>query len=118
LRYRGAAMAEFWRALRTLRRSRPEQAEAAAQPAGAAQVLEASPKRPPLPPAPVEPSPAPKEPERRLIDRYATPVHAVPGRSLHETAAPWLPKEPEAGRHAASAPALRDIAPERTRKRN
>ena len=60
LRYRGAAMAEFWRALRTLKALQAEQA--AGQAAGA-HVLGAPPQRPGAP-APVAPCAVPDEPER------------------------------------------------------
>jgi hypothetical protein len=65
LRYRGAAMAEFWRALRTLKALQAEQAKPVEHAAGAARVLAAPPKRPPVSPAPVVTCPAPNEPESR-----------------------------------------------------
>jgi hypothetical protein len=95
-------MAEFSRALRTLKALQAEQA--AGQAAGA-HVLEAPPQRPGAP-APVAPCAAPDEPERGAGPRlqYVMPGQALPGRTLHEPAAPWLPNEPETGRarHAPS----------------
>jgi hypothetical protein len=95
LRYRGAAMAEFWRALRTLKALQAEQA-AANEPALAAHSLEAHPK-PPAARPPVVHRPRPDEPERDAAPRlnYLMPHPPAPGPTLHEPAAPWLPKEPE-----------------------
>jgi hypothetical protein len=98
LRYRGAAMAEFWRALKTLK---AEQA-AANEPALEAHPLAAQPTRPAAP-ARLAHRPQPDEPERRL--EYGLPEPLARGRALHEPAAPWLPNEPEPDRLAASAPA-------------
>jgi hypothetical protein len=102
LRYRGAAMAEFWRALRTLKALQAEQAKLLEQAAGG-HVLEGPPNKP-LPPAPVVPRPMPNEPERRLINEYVMPEQPGPGRTLHEPAAPWLPNEPAPGRDREEAP--------------
>jgi hypothetical protein len=89
LRYRGAAMAEFWRALRTLKAL---QAERALQ-ADAALVAR------PLRPAPrprLADRAQPNEPERAALPEpeYLPGGPHAPG-ALHEPAAPWLPDEPE-----------------------
>jgi len=108
LRYRGAAMAEFWRALRTLKALQAEQA--AAQAIGA-HVLEAPTERP-APRPPLVHRPQPDEPERAAARlQYLMPGQPLPGRTLHEPAAPWTPKEPEPRRHAASALAQPNLAP-------
>ena len=82
LRYRGAAMAEFWRAPRTLKALQAEQAHATS-------VALATPARADLP--------QPNEPERRAMPRldYAQSPPSAPGGTLHEPAAPWLPNQPE-----------------------
>jgi hypothetical protein len=115
LRYRGAAMAEFWRALKTLKALQAEQA-AEASATLAADPVDVHPKSQPTRPAarpPLVHRPRPSEPERRL--EYALPEPPARGRTLHEPAAPWLPNEPEtgAGPHAASQ--LTQPRPERTR---
>ena len=110
LRYRGAAMAEFWRALRTLKALQAEQAKPVERAAGAALAL-AAPGSRPAAGATVAPRAKPDEPERRASLRLddVMPEPGAPGRALHEQAAPWLPNEPETGsaRHAAAAPASR-----------
>jgi hypothetical protein len=108
LRYRGAAMAEFWRALRTLKALQAEQAVAQA----ATPVLEAQRKRP-RPPAPVAPCPAPNEPGRGddLRLQYLVPDQPLPGRTLHEPAAPWMPNEPDTDRLAPSEPPVLALLP-------
>jgi hypothetical protein len=115
LRYRGAAMAEFWRALKTLKALQAEQA-AAHEPALAAHSLEAHPK-PPAARPPLVRRPRPDEPERGAAPRlnYVTPDPAAPGRTLHEPAAPWLPNEPETGTLPHAASQLTEPRPERTR---
>ena len=82
LRYRGAAMAEFWRALRTLKALQAEQR--AGQVAAPKARPERSPARPPL-----VHRPQPSEPERSAGPRLAYPPSepGVPGRTLHEAAA-------------------------------
>jgi hypothetical protein len=89
LRYRAAAMAEFWRALRTLKALQAEQAVMELQEAVPAPVLGA---RPPL-----ADRLQPNEPERRAMPRldYVQSPPSAPGGTLHEPAAPWLPNEPE-----------------------
>ena len=73
MRYRSAAMAEFWRALRALKALQAEQAEQAA----GAQILEVPPKQPRAP-ARVASRPAPNEPERRPLHDYVIPDQAGP----------------------------------------
>ena len=98
LRYRGAAMAEFWRALRTLKALQAEQA------ANIASSLAAQPLDPrlktPAPRAPLIDRSPPNEPERDAGRRqeYVPTEPPASGRTLHEPAAPWLPNEPETGR--------------------
>jgi hypothetical protein len=101
LRYRGAALAEFWRALRTLKALQAEQAVAP----GAA--LAARPTRS-APRAPLAQAPPPSEPEPPACRlQYVMPEPPPPGRALHEPAAPWLPDEPETGGAHAAVPACR-----------
>jgi hypothetical protein len=92
LRYRGAAMAEFWRALRTLKALQAEQA--AAQAPGA-EMLELPPARTRAPEL-VASCPRPAEPEAALARRlqYAISGRPEPGVP-HEAPAPWPPNEPE-----------------------
>ena len=99
LRYRGAAMAEFWRALKTLKALQAEQA------ADTGPALEAHPMTPTARPALAHRG-RPSEPERAAEPRleYVLPAPPASGRALHEPAAPWTPNEPETGR-ARSAPA-------------
>jgi len=110
LRYRGAAMAEFSRALRTLKALQAEQTQPVEHAAGATLAL-AAPASRPAARATVGHRAKPDEPERgagrRLEHVLAEP--GAPGRALHESAAPWLPNEPAAGsaRHAPAAPASR-----------
>jgi hypothetical protein len=120
LRYRGAAMAEFWRALKTLKALQAEQ-KADTDAALAAQSLEARPldahlKAPPTRPAarpPLVHRPRPDEPERRL--EYALPEPPAHGRTLHEPAVPWLPNEPGTGILPHAASQVTQPRPERTR---
>jgi hypothetical protein len=107
LRYRGAAMAEFWRALRTLKALQAEQA-AETGPALEAHPLATHPARPAARP-PLVHRPQPNQPERPL--EYTLPESPAPARTLHEPAARWLPNEPEPRQHAASAPARPDLVP-------
>jgi hypothetical protein len=122
LRYRGAAMAEFWRALKTLKALQAEQA----RDDGAAVTV------PSLRPAAQPPLAAraqPNEPERRSASAPEEPrlEYLLPDRhasgALHEPAAPWLPNEPAPARErqeaagALLAPADRVTAvTERTRR--
>ena len=104
LRYRSAAMAEFWRALKTLKALQAEAAAVLEQAAGADLTLEV-----PIPqlaaPAPVRaqsPRPAarraqaeprrPNEPEPLMA--YLLPEPPIAGPALHEPAAP-APNEPD-----------------------
>jgi hypothetical protein len=110
MRYRGAAMAEFMRALRTLKAL-----QAQAQSPGA-EVLEPQPRQPRAPARAAFPH-APNEPERRsqsspdpVLD-YLLPDQPRLGRTLHEPAAPWLPNEPEPRQQAVLAPGQPNLAP-------
>jgi hypothetical protein len=96
LRYRGAAMAEFWRALKTLKALQAEQA-AANEPALAADPVEVHRKAPPTrreARPPLVHRPRPDEPERDAAPRleYVSTEPPARGRTLHEPAASWLPK--------------------------
>jgi hypothetical protein len=100
-------MAEFWRALRTLKVLQAEQAAGQA----AAHVLEAQPPHThPMSPTPRPPlARQPNEPERAAVGQlpYAMPDQPLPGHTLHEPAAPWMPNEPDTDRLAPSdSPAL------------
>ena len=101
LRYRGAAMAEFWRALHTLKALQAEQAATDLRMAAPAPVR-AYPLRPAARPE-IAHRPAPNEPERRALPRldYAQSPSTALGHALHEPATPWLPNEPKAHRRAA-----------------
>jgi hypothetical protein len=98
LRYRGAAMAEFWRALRTLKALQAEQAIETG-PALATRSLEMQPDAPAARP-PLVHGPRPNEPERAAArgPEYVTPEPPTRGRTLHEPAAAWLPNKPVAPR--------------------
>jgi hypothetical protein len=89
LRYRGAAMAEFWRALKTLKALQAEQAATVGAPAPA------EPRRPAR--AKIDHRCQPNEParyeQRRLEDLGPEPPTS--GRGLHEAPAPWTPNEPD-----------------------
>jgi hypothetical protein len=94
LRYRGAAMAEFWRALKTLKALQAEQA------AETGPTLEARPAPRPVRPAarpPLARHQRPDEPERATEPRLEYVLSEPPavGCSLHEPAACWRPNEPE-----------------------
>jgi hypothetical protein len=115
LRYRGAAMAEFWRTLRTLKALQAEQA-AEAGAALAAQPLEAHPQAQPTRRAPRRPlihRPQPDEPKRDAARRLEYVSTEPPARTVHEPAAPWVPNEPGAPSPHAAAP-LTPARPERT----
>jgi hypothetical protein len=108
LRYRGAAMAEFWRALKTLKALQAEQA-AANEPALAARPVDVNPKAQPTRPAaraPLAHRPQPDEPERGAAPRleYVSTEPPARGRTLHEPAAPWLSNEPETGPGGVAPP--------------
>jgi hypothetical protein len=113
LRYRGAAMAEFWRALRTLKALQAEQARDAGLAPAAHATGAHRPKAPSLAPAaspwPLAHRPQPNEPERALArPEYLNDPPA--SGALHEPAASWLPNEPESVRHAVPAPPSRATA--------
>jgi hypothetical protein len=100
LRYRGAAMAEFWRALKTLKALQAEQAAANEPALEEARPVDVHRKAQPTRRAarpPLVHRPRPSEPERSPRPRldYVMPDQPVHGHALHEPAAPWLPNEPE-----------------------
>ena len=105
LRYRGAAMAEFWRALRTLKALQAEQTESQLRVAAPAPVR-AQP-RVAAARSPIVRRPGPNDPERRRGSpperrlEYLLPDRPAPGRILHEPAAPWTPDAPEPARARA-----------------
>ena len=97
LRYRGAALAEFWRALRTLKALQAEQALQAQEAVGPNAALAAQPVRHPARPRLADRA-QPNEPERCSGDRREYLLNEPPASgALHEPAAPWLPNEPETG---------------------
>ena len=104
LRYRGAAMAEFSRALRTLKALQAEQAATELHMAPAPE--RAQPRRTAARPGSAH-RPEPNEPERRPESppqhrlEYVLPDRPAAARALHEAAAPWPPNEPEAARARA-----------------
>ena len=98
MRYRSAAMAEFWRALKTLKAL---QAEQAAEQAAGAQALEMAPQAAPCAGARSRPVPRRTNPSAGRCNEYVIPDQAGPGRTLHEPAARWMPNEPEPGRDQA-----------------
>jgi hypothetical protein len=91
-RYRGAAMAEFWRALRTLKALQAEQAKPVERAAGAALAL-AAPDSRPAARATVAPHAKPNQPERRA-PRRLDDVMPEPGRAR--------PRPARAGRRLAA----------------
>jgi hypothetical protein len=95
LRYRSAATAEFWRALRTLKALQAEQA-ATERPAATPMPMRVQPSRPAAHPEGA-PLPRPNEPEGRPGPRleYLLPDPPAAARMLHEPAAPWIPNEPD-----------------------
>jgi hypothetical protein len=100
LRYRGAAMAEFWRALKTLKALQAEQA------ATSGPTLARQPTRPAAR-QPLIQRLHPNEPERGGEPRPEYVPSEPPARALHEPAAPWLPNEPEtAGLACLSQPPI------------
>jgi hypothetical protein len=113
MRYRGAAMAEFMRSLRTLKALQAEQADLHEQAVAADRALgvpapqlaaptavRAQPSRPAprrahaKPRGPNEPERLPESPPERRLE-YVLLDPAAPG-TLHEAAACWMPNEPEA----------------------
>jgi hypothetical protein len=113
LRYRGAAMAEFWRALKTLKALQAGRAREGRQAIESGLAAAAHPAKPAAQP-PIAHRPRPNEPERRAVSapepllEYVLPDRPAPA-ALHEPAAPWLPNEPESGAvgQAASVTAAR-----------
>ena len=114
MRYRGAAMAEFWRALKTLKALQAEQAAVLEQAAGADLALE-TPVTQLAAPAPVRaqpPRPAarrahadrrgPNEPERLMA--YMLPEPPMAGPALHEPPASAPRPEPNEPERAPQAP--------------
>jgi hypothetical protein len=102
LRYRGAAMAEFWRALRTLKALQAEQAAGAGR--ALAHPMEVHPEARAAR-LPLVHRAQPDEPECAAEPRlaYVAPEPAARRRTLHEPAAAWLPNEPEPGRDRREA---------------
>jgi hypothetical protein len=100
LRYRGAAMAEFWRALRTLKALQAEQAAPPLEHAPGAALALAAPEGRPAARATLSHRPEPDEPERRAALRldHVMPEPAAPAHTLHEPAAPWTLRRPDAER--------------------
>ena len=92
-RYRGAAMAEFWRALRTLKALQAEQALQTQQAieTGAA-VAAHLPKA--AAPSPLAARLQPNEPTALARPQYLPSAPPASG-ALHRPAAPWRPAEPE-----------------------
>ena len=92
MRYRSAAMAEFWRALKTLKALQAEQRQVPAW------------RRRQQTRRAVAHRPEPNEPKRGAPLRldYVMPDPPVPGPTLHEPAAPWLPEQPETGPRRAA----------------
>jgi hypothetical protein len=115
LRYRGAAMAEFWRALRTLKALQAEQAAQAEQVAVCGRTLARQPARRAA--LPLTQHAEPNEPESRMGSsserraEYALPHRPRSGGTLHEPAATWTPNEPGARRNAASPAAPERASP-------
>jgi hypothetical protein len=101
LRYRGAAMAEFWRALRTLKALQAEQAIEAG-PALATRVPAAHSGAPTTRP-PLVHHPRPNEPECAVARPDYLLDELPASRVLHEPAAPWLPNEPAPARERQEA---------------
>ena len=106
MRYRGAAMAEFMRALRTLKALQAEQAKHASAHAADAAVLALPPRQSRAPARAASRPSTPNEPKGRPLHEYIIPDRAGASRTLHEPAACWLPNEPEPARdrRAAAAP--------------
>jgi hypothetical protein len=88
LRYRGAAMAELWRALKTLKALQAEQAAASGP------TLATQPTRPAAR-QPLVQRLQPNEPEGGGEPRPEYLPSGPPARALHEPPATWRPNEPE-----------------------
>jgi hypothetical protein len=102
LRYRGGALAELIRSLRTLQALQAEADVPAERVAGAALALKERGGSAAVP-APIA-RPSPKKPERRSINEYALHDRPEPCRTLHELPAYRTPNEPEPGRDRHEAP--------------
>jgi hypothetical protein len=125
LRYRGAAMAEFWRALRTLKALQAE-AEVSLERCARAEPAHLA------PPAPIEACPQPRrvEPQGPTACRgetvaYAMPKEPEPAGTLHEPgrrwhanrpAAPRIPNEPDSRRKPVEPQAVEPPAATGRRK--
>jgi hypothetical protein len=107
MRYRNAAMAEFWRALRALKVLQAEQAE---EHAAGAEVLEMPPRQPVCRRA-SRPVRRRTNPRADRCTKYLIPDQPGPGRTLHEPAAPWNPNEPERPSEAAPERRLEYVLP-------
>jgi hypothetical protein len=105
LRYRGAAMAEFWRALRTLKALQAEQAAAMPASAATTDAALAEPAGHPAARPPLAHRPQPNEPRHGAPGQldYVQSEPAAPGATLHEPTVLWLPNEPETGPEGAAA---------------
>jgi hypothetical protein len=108
LRYRGAAMAEFWRALKTLKALQAEQAREAHAPRAA------HPLRPAARPR-LAHRLRPNEPESGAGHRldYLPSTSPVPIRAPHEPAAHPRPNEPERRSVSAPEPLIEYLLPDR-----
>ena len=115
MRYRSAAMAEFWRALKTLKALQAEAgADGVEMRAGIAVAPAPVRAQPPRPTARGQNAdrPRPNEPEPRFGSpsergpEYVLPDPPGAGRMLHEPAASWIPNEPEPALALPPAPAL------------
>jgi hypothetical protein len=120
LRYRGAALAELTRCLRTLQ-TLQAQARAAAQ-AEAPPERAAGARTPATRPAArsaIADRPRPNEPEPRAAPRldYAMPDRPAPAPTLHEPAAPWTPNEPEPCRNPGPARSWQEVGTRRSSPR-
>jgi hypothetical protein len=105
LRYRGAAMAEFWRALRALKGLQAEQAVETGP------ALETRSGRGTANARPSSATERTRSAMPGCARQYSPPEPPAPSRTLHEPAAPWLPNGPETRQHAASAPGPRRVVP-------
>ncbi|MGH6902782.1 MAG: hypothetical protein ACREIR_08580 [Geminicoccaceae bacterium] len=96
LRYRGAALAELMRSLRTLKALQAEQAAPPVEDSSAALALAAAGGRPATR-ATLSQRPEPNEPERRGALRldHVMPDPPAAAHTLHEAAAPWSPRRPD-----------------------
>ena len=111
MRYRGAAMAEFWRALKTLKALQAEQAAMHEHAPGTDLALE-TPVTQLAAPTPVRAQPrlvhadprGPNEPERLMAYLLSEPL--LVGPALHDPAASAMPNEPETGSRSARRPVV------------